>query len=781
MARLFDNRMISTVEQHVLNETKEKLRHSSDEQIDTIVVENFSDLGRLSALRFIEWVQSHPEGVVSLPTGKTPEFFIKELKRFLLHWHKPEVQFELEQGGIESRAEPDLRGLQFVQIDEFFPIRGEQQNSFYFYVNKYYIENFGLDKDRALLIHCNEILLPQGLSLDELTRSGGLDLSLRYRSPLNSQEELERKAIFAVDQWCVEYEDRIRERGGIEFFMGGIGPDGHIGFNVRGSDMHSTTRLTPMNYETQAAAATDLGGMEVARRSLVITIGLGTIAYNKDCVALIVAAGETKADIIANSIAAARDVRFPASGLQTLSQARFYITRGAAKAIESRAAIRFREADVVTDVYLEEIVVGVAIAAGIKILDLSREDYQRTSPGLILLERSTLSLQETNRRVHAGLVHKIETGMRVASNKRFLHTEPHDDDIMLGYLPFVVRHLREHSNTHAFAAFTSGFTSVTNQFMLELCQLLKSALEAGRLDVPVLMHQKYFDASFESQDVWRYLEGVAARSSSIQEDGVLRRFVRNIIDCFHVANVDRILSRLEALIEYFVNRYPGEKDDAQIQELKGMRREWESECLWGYFGIGNDSIEHLRLGFYQGNRFSEEPTVIRDVQPVVALLERVRPDIVTVALDPEASGPDTHYKVLQAITEAIKRYDREDVVILGYRNVWHRFETQEANVFVPVSLNTMTLQYEAFMNSYASQKTASFPSHEFDGPFPLLAQKIQGRQYEVLKICLGAEFFYNHTSALIRATRGFVFLKEMTRAEFYSHSSELKRKTEPLH
>jgi len=52
------------------------------------------------------------------------------------------------------------------------------------------------------------------------------------------QETLER-----VDQWCTEYEERIRALGGIGFFLGGIGPDGHIGFNVRGSDLFSTTRL----------------------------------------------------------------------------------------------------------------------------------------------------------------------------------------------------------------------------------------------------------------------------------------------------------------------------------------------------------------------------------------------------------------------------------------------------------------------------------------------------------------------------------------------------------
>ena len=64
--------------------------------------------------------------------------------------------------------------------------------------------------------------------------------------------------------------------------MGGIGPDGHIAFNVRGSDSNSTTRLTLTNFETQATAAIDLGGIEISRNRLkVITIGLGTITHNE--------------------------------------------------------------------------------------------------------------------------------------------------------------------------------------------------------------------------------------------------------------------------------------------------------------------------------------------------------------------------------------------------------------------------------------------------------------------------------------------------------------------
>ena len=219
-----------------------------------------------------------------------------------------------------------------------------------------------------------------------------------------------------------------------------------------------------------------------------------------------------------------------------------------------------------------------------------------------------------------------------------------------------------------------------------------------------------------------------------------------------------------------------------IQQLKGMIREWEADCLWGYQGFDSSSVTHLRLGFYKGEIFTEEPREDRDVLPILRLLKSVKPDVITVALDPEASGPDTHYKVLQAVAEALRQYEkksgRSDIEVLGYRNVWYRFHPAEANLYVPVSLNMFALLQSAFLEAFVSQKNASFPSYEYDGPFSGLAQQIQVEQYQILKRCLGREFFNDHTNPLIRATRGFVFLRKMSLEEFYSHAREIKKTTE---
>ena len=97
---------------------------------------------------------------------------------------------------------------------------------------------------------------------------------------------------------------------------------------------------------------------------------------------------------------------------------------------------------------------------------------------------------------------------------------------------------------------------------------------------------------------------------------------------------------------------------------------------------------------------------------------------------------------------------------------------------MPVSLNMFAIMQSAFLNTFISQKDASFPSYEHDGPFSELAQKIQVEQYQQIKTCLGREHFYGTDNPLILATHGLVYLKEMTLDEFYEKSRQLRQALE---
>ena len=777
--------MASSVETVFLEQRDEQLTYKPAERIGVLVVDNFPQLGTITAARFLEWVQKNPEGVISLPTGKTPEFFIKETRRFLSSWEEPETRRELEILGLDPGVKPRTDGLRFVQIDEFYPINPRHQNSFYFYVQRYYVDGFGLDPERGLFIRADEIGIPEGQTLETVWGEEGVDLSLRYRLPTSRREEMQQAVLREVDQWCVEYEDRIRQFGGIGFFLGGIGPDGHIGFNVRGSDMHSTTRLTEINYETKAAAASDLGGIEVADRRLVITVGLETITANPQAVAIVMAAGEAKAGVVADAVQSERHVDYPATALHGLKNARFFLTEGAAKNLVARRVARLRSMDELTSEEIERVVFDVAIAREKRLVDLTANDFKAHPEGKVLLSRAGRPAGELGKAVAGQMEAKIRAGMDLPTGTVFLHTEPHHDDIMLGYMPYVVRTIRDHSNTHHFATLTSGFTSVTNAYMLQLCRQMAYALEHDPYDFQRLLEEGYFDPDnrqFDDYDVLRYLDGIASRDEELKLEGTLRRLLRNLILVFEEIDLTELRDRVDELINYFQTQYPGKKDLPHIQKLKGMVREWESACLWGYFGWDSAAVQDLRLGFYKGEILTEEPEHRRDVIPVLELLRELNPDIVTVAFDPEASGPDTHYKVLQAISEALRLWEKEsgrsDIRILGYRNVWYRFHPSEATHFVPVSLNMLTLQHYSFMNTYISQREASFPSYEHKGPFSELSQRIQVEQYDRLTMALGRDWFYQHESALIRATRGFAFVRLMSLEEFYGFSRELRRRAE---
>jgi len=775
-----DYKITSEVEKRFLKNSASKAISPPLEKIPVITVDSFPLMGKMTALRFLEWVQNNPQGVISLPTGKTPEYFIKWVRHFLKNWKDLKVQAELEQNGINPAKKPEMNSLHFVQIDEFYPINPAQTNSFNYYVRNYYIDGFGLDPKKCLLIDPLQIGLKKDEKLEDYWPNDMVDLSLRYCNPKSNLEIKQKELLSRIDQWCMDYETKIRKLGGIGFFLGGIGPDGHIGFNVKGSDHNCTTRLCNVNYETHAASAADLGGIEVSRNRLVITIGLNTITYNPDCTAVIIAAGSAKADVVSDAVQSETSVNIPASALRGLLNARFYITQGAAKGLKQRNLVKLKNKTQLTTEDIEEIIIPLSVDKNKCILELNKSDFESDSFGNELLRHHPIEVKND---VYQNILTKMNKGMEVLENKVFLHTEPHHDDVMLGCLPALVRHFRKASNIHNFITLTSGFTSVTNEFMIIRLRQIVGYLHSQKFEK--LHKENYFTPNSminRNRDVWQYLDGVAAEDIEQKNEGQSRRLLRDLIEMYGTSDLEKIESKIQDLIVSIQKQYPGQKNPDEVQTLKGMCREWESECLWGYYGWKCDSVRHLRLGFYTGDIFTQEPTQNRDVLPVLKEIERTKPDIITVALDPEASGPDTHYKVLQAIAEAIQIYQqntgRSDIEIWGYRNVWYRFDPWEANMYVPVSLNMFSVMKQAFENCYISQKTASFPSYEYDGPFSVLAQRIQVQQYQKMKTCFGRQWFNNHDSPLIRATRGLVFLKSMTADELYHTCRRLKKQIE---
>ena len=136
-----------------------------------------------------------------------------------------------------------------------------------------------------------------------------------------------RAEVFA---WCRGYEEKIRAAGGLDLQVLGIGRTGHIGFNEPGSARESRTRLVTLDGLTRRDAARDfLGEANVPRHA--ITMGVGTILDARRIVLL--AWGESKADVLAEAVEGVPTDALPASFLQGHPQVRFLIDHTAASAL----------------------------------------------------------------------------------------------------------------------------------------------------------------------------------------------------------------------------------------------------------------------------------------------------------------------------------------------------------------------------------------------------------------------------------------------------------------
>lgn len=757
---------------------KESGRGNFTTKIPYIVVDNFPKLGLLNALRFLEWVSANPEGVVSLPTGKTPEYFIKWAKFLLSNWGKKNQREIFDKYQLEIFKKPDLSELSFVQIDEFYPISSRQHNSFYHYVNEMYIKGFGLNYEKSLLINSDEIPLPGAHHFSEIFPTYEVDLTLRHRKCVTREDLLQRDAIFMIDEWCCNYERKIRELGGIGYFLGGIGPDGHIAFNMRGSDEFSTTRLTSTNFETQAVSATDLGGIEVSAKRKVITIGLQTITFNPEAVAIIMAAGEAKAQIVKDSLQSGKSVVYPASILSKLKNSRFYITEGAASKLDDSVKKYYEDSEWTLG-KTEKSAVGLCKKINkyghkISLKDLAEDAYCSLIPAI-----SETTIDSVCKLVDG----KIQQGLRVEKDQVFLHTGPHHDDIMLGIFPYISKHINEESNKFYFSVLTSGFNAVTNRFVIDLLQQTMTFISQNLIQM--IKYDDFFERGYalkRDKDIYHYIRSVVANDVVQAKRGICHRLVRSIVEIYEIKSKDLLLKTIVHIINILEDSFDGEKNSHEIQKLKGMIREFEEELVWSHFGVRGECVEHLRLGFYKGELFTEQPEKKRDVYPILAQMQRIRPTVISLAFDPEGSGPDTHYKVLQAIAEALRDWkkteDLSSLRIWGYRNVWYRFNIEESNVIVPVSLSEISSMDQIFSDCYLSQVEASFPSYEMDGKFSKLVQKIWDEQLSEVQYLLGKDYFYQNMNPKLRSCHGLIYLKEMSVDEFLTYARALEKTTE---
>lgn len=130
---------------------------------------------------------------------------------------------------------------------------------------------------------------------------------------------------------CTEYEDAIKQAGGIDLQLLGIGRNGHIGFNEPSSSLASRTRIKTLTRETIADNARFFADDEY-QPQLSITMGIGTILEARRI--LLLATGANKADAIAATVEGPITAACPASALQLHPQVTVVIDEAAASQLK---------------------------------------------------------------------------------------------------------------------------------------------------------------------------------------------------------------------------------------------------------------------------------------------------------------------------------------------------------------------------------------------------------------------------------------------------------------
>ncbi|CAJ0596943.1 unnamed protein product [Cylicocyclus nassatus] len=103
-----------------------------------------------------------------------------------------------------------------------------------------------------------------------------------------------------VEKECRDYEELIREVGGVDLFIGGIGPDGHIAFNEPGSSLSSRTRIKTLNADTIEANSRFFGGDMAMVPTQALTVGVQTVMDAREVMILIT--GSNKAVALHHAI-----------------------------------------------------------------------------------------------------------------------------------------------------------------------------------------------------------------------------------------------------------------------------------------------------------------------------------------------------------------------------------------------------------------------------------------------------------------------------------------------
>ena len=151
---------------------------------------------------------------------------------------------------------------------------------------------------------------------------------------------------------CRSYEEKIKQLGGVELFLGGIGPDGHMAFNEPGSSLVSRTRVKTLSYDTIQANSRFFDNDMSKVPTHALTVGVGTIMNAREVV--IITTGFTKARAVREVIEGGVSHMWTVSMLQLHEYAIIVCDEAATMELQVETVKYFKEIEEISHSHLKK-------------------------------------------------------------------------------------------------------------------------------------------------------------------------------------------------------------------------------------------------------------------------------------------------------------------------------------------------------------------------------------------------------------------------------------------
>ena len=527
--------------------------------------------------------------VLGLATGNTPKLLYTELVRL----HKEE--------GLS------FKNVITFNLDEYYPISKTAIQSYYSFMHTHLFSQVDIEPANCYI--------PDG----EISK-------------------------IEVKNWCVAYEERIAEAGGIDLQILGIGNNGHIGFNEPASALQSKTRLITLENSTRLANAYEFANISEVPR-LAVTMGISTILRAKKIILL--AWGSHKAAVVQLSSEEPVTEQVPASLLQ-LHDNVLFVTDELAAAELTRIKSPWLTGECEwTNELIKRAVVNMAMKFKKPILSLTNSDYNGFGLSDLLVEKGDaydINLQTfylmrdsitgwPGGKQGVNIPHHPERSTPYP--KRCVIFSPHPDDDIIS-MGGTIQRLHDQGHDVHIAYQTSGNIAVTDEFVTRF------------LD---------FAVGFEG------LFGIDS---------------------------DKSKEILQKAANFLSKKKEHEMDTPEIRSIKGLIRRCEAKATCRYIGLEENHWHFLNLPFYETGVIEKKPMSEEDILIVIELLRRLKPQQLFCAGD-LADPHGTHKVCLDIILEAIRRIKIasddwfKDCWIWLYKGAWQEWDISEIEMAIPMS------------------------------------------------------------------------------------------------